>query len=1001
MESTGHRLSNGGYRNLVEKASDVTAVIDADGQISYVNAAVERILGYNRSELPGDAGREYVHPEDEDAFVDAIADLRDGQVGQTVVEFRCRRADGTWTWLEATMRGVHDDEFDGVIVNGRDVTERKEREAELRTTKERMTLALEGANLGVWDWDMETDEVVRDELLTEMLGYSPSEMGDHLDDWVRVVHPRGKKRHDEALTEHIEKRTPYYQSEYRLETKSGDWKWVRTIGKVVERDETGEPVRAVGIHQDIDDRKRTELTLEAERDMFREGPAVVFKWEDEDGWPIDYVSENVESVLGYDPEELQSTDLVFADIVHDEDIDRLEEEMDGYETDGTDLFTPEPYRVITAEGEVRWVLEYTKDLREDGQRNHLLGYLVDITERKRREQELAAREEKYRNLFEDTRDALMLMDRDGYRDCNQQALELFGVESVSEFVEYSPWEFSPPTQPDGRDSKGAALERIEEAFETGTAFFEWTHKRVDGAEFQAEVKLSRFEYDGEPVIHALVRDITERKEQKQELAAERNRIRAITNAIPDVTFVYDRAGRYREVLTGQRGLLADDVSELVGSDVTEVLPPDAAAAILEGIEDSLDTGTVQTVEYSLDLDGERTWFGGRIAPMPGDHQDEAVLLSRDITDRKEHERELEAREEKYRNLFEDTRDALMLLDRDGFFDCNERALDLFGAESVSEFVEYYPWELSPPTQPDGEDSKETALEHVETAFEEGEAFFEWTHQRVDGTEFPAEVKLSRFEHRGEPALHALVRDITERKEYERQLEEQRDNLETLNQVLRHDIRNDIQLITAYTEFLKTECEDDAVQSHIETVLENAEHAVELTKSGREMADVMLTADKELRRVNLHTVLQSEIQEVRSSYSAATISSETTIPSVQVRANNMLGSVFRNLLKNAIQHNDKESPAVAVGVTDPEDTVVVKIADNGPGIPPAQQDDIFGKGEKGLDSHGTGIGLYLVKTLVESYGGDVWVKDREGDLLPTIDEQEGAVFVVELPTATDE
>ena len=1015
-ETGGNERHSDWYRKLVEEANDVTVVVGSNGAVTYVSPAIERLLGYEPADLTGDDACEYIHPEDDTDFLDAIETLQVSSADSETVESRWARDDGTWCWLEVTMRNRIDTAIDGIIVNGREITERKEQETELKTTKERMKMALEGANLGIWDWDMETDEVVRDELLTEMLGYKRSEMGDHLDDWERVVHPEGKRRHNDALAEHVESRTPYYQCEHRLKTKSGDWKWVRTMGKVVDRDGTGEPVRSVGIHQDIDDRKRAELALEAERDMFREGPAVVFKWEDAQGWPITYVSENVEGVFGYAADELQSNEAVYADLVHDRDLDRVEREMAEYNDEGGDLFSPEPYRVVAANGDVRWVMEYTKDLQEDGESNHLLGYLVDITERKRRERELKTREEKYRNLFEDSRDALMLMDRDGYVDCNERALELFGIESVGEFVEYSPWEFSPPTQPGGTDSKDAGLERINEAFEEGEAFFEWTHERVDGTEFPAEVKLSRFEYDDDHVIHALVRDITERKEQKQKLAAEQNRIRAVTNAIPDLTIVYDRVGRYREILTGQEDLLVDDASKLVGSKASDVLSPDVTQTLVDGIEEALDTETVQTVEYSLDLEGEQTWFEGRIAPIPNETHDEVVLLARDVTARKEHERELEVREQKYRSLFEDTRDALMLLDRDGFLDCNERTIELFGIESVDAFVGYTPWDLSPAIQPDGTDSETAALDHVETAFEEGEALFEWTHERVDGTEFPAEVKLSRFEHQDEPALHALVRDITERKEYERQLEEQRDNLDILNQVLRHDIRNDIQLIMAYAELLETECDGEDLQEYTEVVIESADHAVELTTSARDMADVMLSTDEELEEVDLRSVLESEIREVTSAYPELELLKETTIPQMSVQANSMLGSIFRNLLKNAIQHNDKKTPKAALSVTDRDDTVVVRVADNGPGVPDSQKGAIFGKGEKELDSQGTGMGLYLVETLTESYGGDIWVEDRErhsfsgkgsetddGTQQPITNNQatsanqpEGAVFVVELP-----
>jgi len=99
-------------------------------------------------------------------------------------------------------------------------------------------------------------------------------------------------------------------------------------------------------------------------------------------------------------------------------------------------------------------------------------------------------------------------------------------------------------------------------------------------------------------------------------------------------------------------------------------------------------------------------------------------------------------------------------------------------------------------------------------------------------------------------------------------------------------------------------------------------------------------------------------------------------------------VFRNLLKNAVQHNDKEVAEVIVSATDHENTVTVTIADNGPGVPDSQKETVFGKGERGLDSSGTGIGLHLVNTLVSIHNGDVWIEDNE---------PEGAIFSVELPT----
>ncbi|MFW5895919.1 MAG: histidine kinase N-terminal 7TM domain-containing protein [archaeon] len=233
----------------------------------------------------------------------------------------------------------------------------------------------------------------------------------------------------------------------------------------------------------------------------------------------------------------------------------------------------------------------------------------------------------------------------------------------------------------------------------------------------------------------------------------------------------------------------------------------------------------------------------------------------------------------------------------------------------------------------------------------------------------------------------MLRDVTDLKEYERELEEQRDNLEILNQVLRHDVRNDLQLVTAYASLLGDTCETEEAKGHITTIAESAEHAVELTETAREMADVMLSDSAETQQIGLKTTLENEVSEVQSSYPESAITYATPIPSVRITATEMLSSVFRNLLKNAIQHNDKEVAEVTISATEQDETVTVRIADNGPGIPDDQKETIFGKGEKGLDSAGTGMGLFLVETLVTGYNGDIWVEDNDPD---------GSVFVVELP-----
>jgi len=235
-----------------------------------------------------------------------------------------------------------------------------------------------------------------------------------------------------------------------------------------------------------------------------------------------------------------------------------------------------------------------------------------------------------------------------------------------------------------------------------------------------------------------------------------------------------------------------------------------------------------------------------------------------------------------------------------------------------------------------------------------------------------------------------VLSTLERIERERELKRQRDNLDLLNQIVRHDLTNHLQTISGRAELLRDQCSGDALE-HVDGIQESSQAAAELLETAGNLATVMRQTDWETEPVALEPVLSSVIEDITATYSDAQVTVPDEFPAVRVQADELLSSVFRNILTNAIQHNDSAMPSVVVDVTDDGDVVHVSVADNGPGIPDEQKQAVFERGEKRPDSDGTGVGLYLVRTLVDAYGGDVWVEDNE----PT-----GTVVGVTLLTATD-
>lgn len=237
---------------------------------------------------------------------------------------------------------------------------------------------------------------------------------------------------------------------------------------------------------------------------------------------------------------------------------------------------------------------------------------------------------------------------------------------------------------------------------------------------------------------------------------------------------------------------------------------------------------------------------------------------------------------------------------------------------------------------------------------------------------------------------AMNNDITEIKEYEQELEDMAEQLAGLNRVIRHDIRNDMNVITGWAQELENHVDDPLAQKALDHVRTSSQNIIELTETAHVFVESLTCEDGvPTKPIRFKPLLEQEITSRREVFPEATIELEDT-PDITVNANDMLSSVFRNLINNAIQHNDAEDPTVRVSATvsEPEDSILITVADNGPGIPDDAKDRVFGKGQK-FDSSGTGIGLYLVNQLIESYGGEVWVADNDAT---------GSVFNLRIPLA---
>jgi PAS domain S-box-containing protein len=199
----------------------------------------------------------FVNPSDRQHAIELMK--RDGEVRSYAVQMRKR--DGTLFWgLCSCHLNAADEYVEGVIA---DISDRKQAEAALQISEERLRLALTAANQGLYDLNIKTEEVVINPEYALMLGHDPATFHVTKSTWIESLHPDDRESVLAAYHACITGEVPSYRAEYRHRTQDGQWKWILAVGNVVTWNEFGEPIRALGVVTDIDDRKQAEAALQA------------------------------------------------------------------------------------------------------------------------------------------------------------------------------------------------------------------------------------------------------------------------------------------------------------------------------------------------------------------------------------------------------------------------------------------------------------------------------------------------------------------------------------------------------------------------------------------------------------------------------------------------------------------------------------------------------------------------------------------------------------------
>ncbi len=387
------RESEERYRTVANFTYDWEYWLGPEGELRYCSPACERLTGYRVEDLERDPGllTAMIHPEDRPAMLAHMAQTPNARAETEELEYRIQTCSGEERWIAHACRVVHGEngEYLGRRSSNRDITERKQMEAELREALLRQQAAVQAGNVGLWDWDLQSHKVHYSSEWKRQIGYADDEISDEFAEWQDRVHPDDLPGTLERVRALVAAGFGQLQIEYRLRHKDGSYRWILSRAAVLQ-DASGKAVRALGTHIDLTDRKRIELELQRSARLLAQAERIgqTGSWDydvvtDEANW-----SENMWRILDRDPADPREHQLqhFLAHVVHPDDRARLTAAY-AEAAAGRRLYDVE-YRVVRRDGGVRQIHargEFGRDA--DGRPLRMFGQIEDITDRKLAEAE--------------------------------------------------------------------------------------------------------------------------------------------------------------------------------------------------------------------------------------------------------------------------------------------------------------------------------------------------------------------------------------------------------------------------------------------------------------------------------------------------------------------------------------------------------------------------------------------------------------------------------------
>jgi PAS domain S-box-containing protein len=485
------------------------------------------------------------------------------------------------------------------------------------------------------------------------------------------------------------------------------------------------------------------------------------------------------------------------------------------------------------------------------------------------------------------------------------------------------------------------------------------------------------------LLAKLVGQALERRRYEQELEARNDRLereighfQGIARNSFDVLFRIGTDGRYTYISSAIERILGYEPETMLGEPFTTFLAEQYLDDALEAFARVLDGEPVEGLEMDFrHTDGECVTIEVNSTPLLEDGEVAGVQgVGRDVTARREREEEL-----RLKNRAMDEAQVGVAIASHGESSCpvvyvNQGFEQLTGytaAEALGEDCRFFFGEAADPE----------TVDLIEAAVSGGEpSSAVVVNRQKDGTPFWSQIRVSPIENRDGTVSHHLVfqADVTERERTGRLVQ-------LLNRVLRHNLRNEMNVVIGRGELLR-ETDDRDIAEDIDAIVETAWSVIELSEHARQL-EAVARRDRKPRRLAPDELLETVAADARRQFPDATV--EVDIRTERdICAGTELEEALAELVENGLKHDTSPAPAVCVGIDDDDEWVELTVTDCGPGIAEMEQ-SVIASGEETPLQHGTGMGLWLVNWVVTRYGGSFQIRSAGP-------ETEGSVATVRLP-----